>query len=414
MRNAPFVLLLTSFALSGCMSRPPGLDQPPRETILSADRVDLPAIFIGGRPCVDLKINGKGPYRFILDTGAQGTSITPQVAREARIPVSRRYIARIWGAGGQSQRAYRGAVNRIESPHFSLSEIGVTILSAENVVQMSAYGDINGGILGLSTLRDVLLEIDFPRQSVSLLRPGSASLSPETGLPYTGSTPHVSIVTPATKHATTSILIDTGSSSGFLLADIASYPVRVGLIKADEYTFGIGGYWRSLFGQLAGDIRLGPATWRDAEIRSADENTLGSAALAPWKLVLDQKRRMLWLLDEKMISTTKWSGPLDPDGRPAVYGFVGVPDGDAILIKEVDPGSRAERAGLKAGDRYRWENTGTTTPGTVAGHGPFQVRLRVVRGAENFEITMSLLDPLPALAAPAVAEPERKAAGEKN
>jgi predicted aspartyl protease len=414
MRIAPLVLLLTSLALSGCMSRPPRLDQPPKETTLSADRVDLPAIFIGGRPCVDLTVNGQGPYRFILDTGAEGTSISPQVAREARISRSRRYVARIWGAGGQSQRAYLGTVNRIESPHFSLREISVTILSAENMAQMSAHGEINGGILGLSALREVLLEIDFPRQTVSLLRPGSAWPPSETGLPYTGSTPHVTIATPSTRHATTDILIDTGSSSGFLLADIASYPVRVGLTKADEYTFGIGAYWRPLFGQLAGDIRLGPATWRDAEIRSADENTLGSAALAPWKLVIDQKRRRLWLLDEIMISTTKWTGPLEPDGRPAVYGFVGVPDGDAILIKEVDPGSRAERAGLKAGDRYRWENTGTTTTGTVAGPAPLQVRLRVIRGSENFEITMSLLDPLPAIAPPAAAVFRGKAAGGQN
>ncbi|MDQ5979775.1 MAG: hypothetical protein QG602_2750 [Verrucomicrobiota bacterium] len=414
MRNLLPVLLLASFALSGCMSRPPRLDQPPGETILSADRVDLPAIFVGGRPCVELKVNGQGPYRFILDTGAQATSITPQVAREAGVLIARRYVARIGGAGGHSKRAYLGAVKRIESPRFSLGEIGVTILSDENVVQMSAYGEINGGILGLSALRDVLLEIDFPRQTVSVLRPGSTSPASETGLPYTGSTPHVSIATPSTRHATTEILIDTGSSSGFLLADIASYPVRVGLTKADEYTFGIAGYWRPLFGQLAGDIRLGPATWRDPEIRSADENTLGSAALAPWKLVIDQKRKLLWLLDEIMISTTRWTGPLEPDGRPSVYGFVGVPDGEAMLIKEVDPGSRAERAGLRPGDRYRWASTNTSRPEQLERRAPAEVRLLVARGKEKFEVTMSLLDSRPATAKPETTGPNVKFAEEQN
>lgn len=401
MRYALFALLLTSFALSGCLSRPPRLHQAPRQTMLTADRVELSAIFIGGRPCVDLKINGEGPYRFLVDTGAEGTSISPQVAREARISTSRRYAAKMSGAGGQSRLAFIGTVNRIEAPRFSVSEVDVTILSPENVAQMGAYGEINGGILGMNVLREVLLEIDFPNQTVSLLGPGSSTPPLETSLPYTGNTPHVSIATPAAKHPRTDILIDTGSGSGFHFADITSYPVRVGLIKADEYYFGIGGYWRPLFGQLAGDLRLGPATWRDAEIRSADENTLGSAALAPWKLMIDQQRKILWLLDEEMISTTTWAGPLDPDGRPAVYGFVAVPEGDTMLIKEVDPGSRAERAGLKAGDRYRWENTGTTTPGTVAGQAPAEVRLRVTRGAEKFETTMSLLDLPPAVAVPA-------------
>jgi len=413
MRNTLFALLVASFALSGCMSRSPRLHQPPEQTLLTADRVELPAILIGGRPCVDLKVNGKGPYRFLLDTGAQGTSITPQVAREAGIPTLRRHVAKMSGAGGQSRLAYIGVVDRIELPGLSLGEVDVTILSQKIVVQMGAYGEINGGILGMSTLRDVVLEIDFPRQTISLLRPGRVTHSAATGVPYTGITPHVSIATPSTRHATTTALVDTGSGGGFLFTDIESYPVRVGLIKADEYYVGIGGHWRPLFGQLAGDIRLGPATWRDPEIRSAHENTLGSAALAPWKVVIDQKRKMVWLLEHGKISITTWAGPLDPDGRPAVYGFVSVADGDAMLIKEVDPGSRAERAGLKVGDRYRWENTGPITPETVAGQAPALVRLRVIRGSEKFEVTMSLLDPLPAPAVPATARPEGKGVGRR-
>ncbi|HWA29323.1 MAG TPA: aspartyl protease family protein [Lacunisphaera sp.] len=354
-------------------------------------------------------INRRGPYRFLIDTGADGMGITPQVAREARIPASRWFVARISGHGGQPQRAPMVTLDRIESPGLLLQGVGGTILNPEIVARLPASQDkINGGIIGLGAFRDALLEIDFPRRTVSLRRLGSVTNPVAAGLPYTGTIPHVVIATPSATRPTATVLIDTGTGVGFLFTDIESYPTRSGLINADEYYSGIAGYWRPRFGQLAGDIRLGAIIWRDAWIGSAEKNTLGSAALAPWKLVIDQRKKMLWLLGEETVVTTRWPGPLDHDGRPAVYGFVAVPDGDEMVIKEVDAGSRAERAGLKVGDRYRWE----VPRGAMGGHAPFHVTLHVTRGAEHFDVTLSLLDSLRGIA-PALPLPrEGKPAGD--
>lgn len=394
MRNALLALLLVSVALSGCTGRS-RLVRPPQQTFLSSDRVALPATFVNGLPCVELKVNGAGPYRFLIDTGAEMTCLTPQVARDIRIALSLGSGFKLMGAGG-TQRAQIGTVDRFESPGFSLGTVGIAILSPEITAQIGVEGyEINGGIIGMSAFAHVLLEIDFPGQAVSLHRPGSVTHSPETGLPYTGIIPHVYIAMPSSQRPATTVLVDTGAVGGFFFTGVEDYPVRGGLAKADEYYRGIGGFWRPKFGQLAGEIRLGPATWRDPEIRSADKDTLGSGALAPWKLVIDQQRKLLWLLGEKVVAKTTWAEPLEPDGRPAVYGFVGVADGNALLVKEVDPGSRAERAGLKVGDRYLWENVDATTPGTVAGQVPPRLRLHVTRGSEKFAVTLSLLDPLP-------------------
>src|SRR4029077_4745038 len=38
------------------------------------------------RPIVEVKINGKGPYRFIFDTGASGTVISNELAHELFLP----------------------------------------------------------------------------------------------------------------------------------------------------------------------------------------------------------------------------------------------------------------------------------------------------------------------------------------
>jgi hypothetical protein len=126
----------------------------------------------------------------------------------------------------------------------------------------------------------------------------------------------------------------------FEFTDVDDYPTRVGLSKRDGYTFGVGGHWRPLFGQLAGDIRLGTAIWRDPEIHSANSNRIGSRSLASWKLVLDQKKKMLWLLEDNLMMTTTWTGRMEPDGRSSVYGFVSIAEGDGFIVQEVDFGSR--------------------------------------------------------------------------
>lgn len=77
-----------------------------------------------------------------------------------------------------------------------------------------------------------------------------------------------------------------------------------GVTKAGDYSLGVGGYWRPLFWQLDEDIRLGSAIWRDTEVRSANGNRIGSFMV----------------------------------------------QGDNLVIKGIDPGSRAERVGLRVGD----------------------------------------------------------------
>src|SRR3954452_16113980 len=41
-----------------------------------------------GRIWAPVSINGKGPYRLVLDTGASRSAVTQQVAEELRLPVS--------------------------------------------------------------------------------------------------------------------------------------------------------------------------------------------------------------------------------------------------------------------------------------------------------------------------------------
>ena len=63
---------------------------PPERLHLSAAKVTAPLTFFGGRPVVDVKINGKGPFRFICDTGAAGNVISEDLAHELNLPALQR------------------------------------------------------------------------------------------------------------------------------------------------------------------------------------------------------------------------------------------------------------------------------------------------------------------------------------
>jgi len=387
----PFVALL---ALTGCVLPPPSPVEQPDKMTLTGDRVELPTVFVKGCPYVALKVNGQGPYLFVVDTGSDGMCISPLVAQEAHIGSSR-YRAAVTGASGQVENLPSVLLDRVEAVSFSLEGVGATLMSPETARLLALGLDQKfGGLLGMTALQSVLLEIDYPRRQVSVGRIGSVDLPVTEGLPYTGTMPQVTITTPSAKNATTTARLDTGAYDTFTLTDITTYPTRVGLIKQDAFSVGIGGYWRPLFGQLAGKIHLGPATWLDPKIYEGTANRIGSQSLAPWKLIIDPEKKMLWLLNGKLTSTTTWTGPIDPDGRPAVYGYGRMPDGDGFIIREVDSGSRAERAGLKVGDRC-W-NERPEPPAAAKEPAPDRLRLRVVRGAETFEVFMSLKDLPPA------------------
>jgi predicted aspartyl protease len=58
---------------------PRSIPFPPREVTIPPQGVAFTMPDLAGRPLVDVTINGKGPYRFILDTGAEMTVVDPML-----------------------------------------------------------------------------------------------------------------------------------------------------------------------------------------------------------------------------------------------------------------------------------------------------------------------------------------------
>jgi len=103
---------------------------------------------LAGRPLVDVRINGKGPYPFILDTGASVTVVSPDVLADV------------------------GLGDGTEPARLDQLQIGDAILHDVKVARLPVLGGRGGasaprGVLSALAFSGYLTTIDFPRRLVT-------------------------------------------------------------------------------------------------------------------------------------------------------------------------------------------------------------------------------------------------------
>jgi len=146
------VLLIVSFACS-----------------LAAQQIDIataPMHMRGLMPVVEVKLNGQGPFAFMIDTGAgMQADIDPSVAARLKLPLSGRAIN--GDPSGQNDREVATAM--IESLTIGKAEFqNVTAVVRPQRITKD-YPEIDG-ILGFALFTDYLLTLDYPAMQVRLAR----------------------------------------------------------------------------------------------------------------------------------------------------------------------------------------------------------------------------------------------------
>lgn len=128
----------------------------------------------GLMPIVEVKLNGQGPFAFMIDTGAgMQADIDPSVAGRLKLPLSGSAIN--GDPSGQNDREVATAM--IESLTIGRAEFrNVTAVVRPQRITKD-YPDIDG-ILGFALFSDYLLTMDYPAMQVRLAR---GSLTPANG-----------------------------------------------------------------------------------------------------------------------------------------------------------------------------------------------------------------------------------------
>lgn len=122
-----------------------------------------------GHPYIELFLNNRGPYRFIIDTGSNVSFINEDVAKRLDLPQSA-YTVKINPDGPKrpiNAPTYR--VDKLKVEDLEMREMRLAALSAHKFLQISNTAGVKiDGLLGFSTFADYLYTLDFTQQKLVL------------------------------------------------------------------------------------------------------------------------------------------------------------------------------------------------------------------------------------------------------
>jgi hypothetical protein len=139
-----------------------------------------------GRVMTHVKVNGKGPFRFVIDTGASRSTLAPHLARALDLKPSVGRNVMLNGVTGAAE---------VTTVAVDSLEIGALRFEKQDlpVIFTSIMGNADG-ILGVAGFQDQRIDVDFKRDRVSVTESN-------------GRRPHYSMVTARATRNTNGLMI---------------------------------------------------------------------------------------------------------------------------------------------------------------------------------------------------------------
>jgi predicted aspartyl protease len=157
-----------------------------------------------GRVWVPVYINGKGPYKLVLDTGANRTAVIPSLAKKIGTPAGSNVLKVLGATGSAIVPAIR--VNSIEVGDLFLGDRQVAIVP-------DVFGGAQG-VLGADGLSDKRVHIDFKNDQISILRStGPVRVHGYTKIPVKLRYGHLLMFDMKIAGVRTRAMLDTGAQS---------------------------------------------------------------------------------------------------------------------------------------------------------------------------------------------------------
>lgn len=241
---------------------------------------------------VPVMINDKGPYRFIVDTGAGSCFVSTRIGNQ--LPGTNIAVLSI-GTGGVAQPQ---PTVQIETLKIGSMTFGNFLAVKQDLIAFQSLGV--DGMIGIPTFHDVTMGIDYP--SRQLLVQTNPLDQHECNLPIDGgnSTPEggydVTYVNIDVAGRKIRAVVDSGSS-GFLgiPQSMRNLPLT-GPLKNQQFD-GVNGTETTQVGNLNGNITIGCNTFEQPSIsfHAMDGSTVGAKQWQDKTLWIDQRSKMMRL-----------------------------------------------------------------------------------------------------------------------
>jgi predicted aspartyl protease len=413
----PFVVLTTTLAgavllavpgtLALAQSEAAGEFPDPGTTYLAASPTVLEMNLDLGRPEIELMVNGEGPFKFVVDTGASYSVIDQGIAEKLGLEVIGKQGLYSPGAKEEIQ-GNRVQAARMESGGLLIED---PVLATMELVKFTS-GMIEG-VLGRPHFRDLLLTFDYPGSKM-VVAEGKLDASDEDFIDYEDQAGSIRFPVDVAGTPVTMVL-DTGSPGGFSMPKAIEPQLAFRYEPRSGHTIRlVGGAYETWVAPLDGEIRFAAIDYPDPEVvlttYSEDFGNIGFKVLRELKVTVDQANQLVRFERGEAPESSgqgpqrvRMGGPVAADGpgaKPQLgvsfdmtpAGFVRKEGG--LVVRSVTPGGAADEAGLLPKDVVL-----TMGGGALAEidqmmeivklvRGPRPLVLEIVRGGEPMTITI--------------------------
>ena len=324
--------------------------------------VRMPFKLIRNLVVIKLKINGKGPFNFILDTGV-GLMLITEPKMVDSINLQNKRTIKMTGLGqGEAYEAYVTPPLKIEIPGLTSYDVAAAILKTDHFNLSNFVGIPIHGLLGYEFFNNLAVKLSFLDSSItvykardvrSFKRGVKLPMSVESHKPYV----QAKVKLPNGTEQTCKLVVDLGAGhpislenmikknglpQRFIIANLGvglSGPITGFLSRIDEVD--IGKY------RLKKVITSFPNDYDEATLKSLSvqrDGNLGVGILKRFTVIFDYPDNAIYLKPN-----TYFSDPFEHDMSGIEYYAAG--EGfKHLIISRVEPGSAADEVGLERDD----------------------------------------------------------------
>lgn len=324
----------------------------PQESILPSEPVDVPMHRFRRLPAIDATINGRGPFRLIVDTGAAGLILSRELAEELKLksppgmPAGAAHV-KLASPGNKSIPA---TLVHIESLVMGGAEFrGVWTVATE-----LPFGDDLAGIIGMNVFHECLLTYDYPSNRIRLA---------QGTLPKANGRDILSFSTPGDSGSHPSVELDIGGERARFMIDTGmrgwfalpferakQFGIEAGPVAGPEAHF-VGGSRRQQVARMSTPFRFGHYAVDHPIVNLNDKSTgaplgtgmvLGTMFLEHFVVTFDAQNNLVRLARSS-------SAPITPPAL-RVLGFTLRKHDQQMEVWDVHPASHARSLGIAEGD----------------------------------------------------------------
>jgi hypothetical protein len=288
------VVVLLLDASTGC-SRIMHRDPPPPDRVeLPRSDTSVPMKLFGGRPVVSVNINGKGPFPFILDTGAGGTVVSQELSHELGLPDKGQTLAGRPGASAPVP-AMMTRIDQLELGEARVCGLFAVSLDLSTVLTGS---QTPRGVLSAASFPGLLITFDYPGNRIELRRGELAAADGQTIFEWDAGDP-VPALPITLNELKLKVYLDSGSPFGITLPQKYVDILRLGgkpTAARNEKT--VDGELKISVATLDGAAKIGRFAINGPQIRFVEGTAFGNIGyemLRRFIVTLDTKNRRIRL-----------------------------------------------------------------------------------------------------------------------